>query len=48
MKILASLFALIGLVSTSVAIGFYVGYTSYRPPCNSAISVFTKECKDVR
>jgi len=45
MKLLADFFALVGLVSTIIVVGFYMGYTTYHPPCRSAVSVFTKECK---
>lgn len=48
MKLLADLFALIGLMCTTAVFGFYVGYTTYHPPCGSVASVFTKECKNVR
>lgn len=48
MKLIADLFALIGLCATIVAAGFYAGYATYQPPCGSVASVFTKECKNVR
>lgn len=45
MKYIADLLALIGLVSTIIVAGFYMGYATYNPPCHSVASVFTKECK---
>ena len=45
MKYIADLFALIGLVSTIIVVGFYVGYATYQPKCYTVASVFTKECK---
>ena len=45
MKYIADLFALVGLVSTIIVAGFYMGYITYKPPCHSVASVFTKECK---
>jgi hypothetical protein len=45
MKLLADFFALIGLVSTIIVAGFYLGYTTYQPKCYTVASVFTKECK---
>ena len=45
MRYIADLFALVGLVSTIVVVGFYLGYITYHPPCHSVVSIFTKECK---
>ena len=45
MRLLADFFALIGLVSTIIVVGFYMGYATYQPKCGTAVSVFTKECK---
>ena len=45
MRYIADLFALVGLVSTIVVVGFYMGYATYQPKCGTAVSVFTKECK---
>ena len=45
MKYIADLFALIGLVSTIIVVGFYIGYITYQPKCYTVASVFTKECK---
>lgn len=45
MKYIADIFALIGLVSTIIVVGFYIGYITYQPKCYTVASVFTKECK---
>ena len=45
MKYIMDFFALIGLVSVILAVGIYMGYTTYQPKCGTAVSVFTKECK---
>lgn len=45
MKYIADIFALIGLVSTIIVAGFYLGYTTYQPKCGTATAIFTKECK---
>lgn len=45
MKLLADLFALIGLCATIIVAGFYLGYTTYQPKCRTAMAIFTKECK---
>ena len=45
MKYIADFFALVGLCSTIMVVGFYMGYAHYCPPCHSPVSVFTKECK---
>lgn len=41
----ADFFALVGLVSTIIVVCFYMGYTTYNPPCHSVASILTKECK---
>ena len=45
MKLIADAFALIGLVSTIIVAGFYLGYATYQPKCHTIASVFTEECK---
>jgi hypothetical protein len=45
MKYIANIFALIGLISTTLVVGFYLGYTTYQPECGTATAIFTKECK---
>jgi hypothetical protein len=45
MKLLADFFALVGLVSTIIVVGFYMGYTQHKPECGMWVAAFTKECK---
>ena len=45
LELIRNALALLGLVSTIVVVGVYLGYTSYQPACGSALSIFTKECK---
>ena len=45
MKLLADLFAMVGLVSTIIVAGVYVGYATYQPECGMWVASFTKECK---
>jgi hypothetical protein len=45
LDLFADFFALVGLVSTIIVVGFYIGYTTYNPPCHSVASILTKECK---
>lgn len=45
MKLLANFFALVGLISTIIAVGFYMGYATYQPECGMWVAAFTKECK---
>ena len=45
MKYMLDFFALVGLVSTIIVVCFYIGYTTYNPPCHSVASILTKECK---
>jgi hypothetical protein len=45
MKYLLDFFALVGLVSTVLVVGFYMGYSTYQPRCYTIAAVFTKECK---
>ena len=45
MRLIETFFAIVGLVAVLMASAFYVGYTSVYPPCNSALAIFTKECK---
>jgi hypothetical protein len=45
MKYIADFFALVGLVSTIMVVGFYMGYAIHQPKCGTVVSVFTKECK---
>lgn len=45
MKMLADFFALVGLVSTILVAGFYLGYTTYQPKCGSVAALLTEQCK---
>jgi hypothetical protein len=45
MKLLADLFALIGLCATIIVAGFYLGYTTYQPKCRAVVALFTEQCK---
>jgi hypothetical protein len=45
MKLIANFFALVGLVSTIIVVGFYMGYTRHKPECGMWVAALTKECK---
>jgi hypothetical protein len=45
MKYVADLLALVGLVSTIVVTGFWLGYSTYQPKCRTVAAIFTKDCK---
>lgn len=45
MKLLADLFALVGLCATIIVAGFYFGYTTYQPKCRTVASLFTEQCR---
>ena len=45
MKLLADLFALIGLCATIIVVGVYLGYTTYQPKCHTVAALFTEQCK---
>jgi hypothetical protein len=49
MKALINLFAFaclcIGVACTILVGGFYLGYATYEPKCNTIASAFTKNCK---
>ena len=45
MKMLADFFALVGLVSTILVAGFYLGYTTYQPKCGTIAALLTEQCK---
>ncbi len=45
MKMLADLFALVGLCATIIVAGFYLGYTTYQPKCRTVAALFTEQCK---
>ena len=45
MKYVADFFALVGLVSTILVAGFYLGYATYQPKCYTIAAMFTEHCK---
>ena len=45
MKYILDFFALIGLVSVILAVGIYMGYTSYEPKCGTVAALLTEHCK---
>ena len=45
MRLIETIFALIGLCATVTVMFFYAGYTLYNPPCNSPLAIFAKVCK---
>jgi hypothetical protein len=45
MKLLANIFALIGLWATTMVGFFWIGYVTYCPPCHSVAAMFTENCK---
>jgi hypothetical protein len=45
MKLLADLFALVGLCATIIVAGFYLGYTTCQPKCRTVAALFTEQCK---
>jgi hypothetical protein len=45
LELIRDALALLGLVSTIVVVGVYLGYTTYQPACSNALSIFTKGCK---
>ena len=45
MRYIADLFALVGLVSTIIVVGFYLGYATYQPKCRTVAALFTEQCK---
>ena len=45
MRLIETIFALIGVCATVTVVFFYVGYTIYNPPCSSPLAVFVRVCK---
>ena len=45
MRYIANFLTLLGLVSTIIVVGFYIGYATYQPECSIWVAAFTKECK---
>jgi len=45
MRLVETVFALIGVCATITVVFFYLGYTLYHPPCVNPLAVFAKTCK---
>jgi len=45
MRLIETIFALIGLCATITVVFFYIGYTIYNPPCSNPLAVFARACK---
>ena len=45
LELIRNALALLGLVSTTIIVGVYLGYTTYQPACDNPLAIFTKECK---
>jgi phage shock protein PspC (stress-responsive transcriptional regulator) len=45
MKLIETIFALIGVCATVTVVFFYIGYTIYNPPCSNPLAVFARACK---
>jgi len=45
MRYIIDFLTLLGLVSTIIVVGFYIGYATYQPECGMWVAAFTKECK---
>lgn len=45
LELIRNALALLGLVSTTIVVGVYLGYTVYQPACSNALAIFTKACK---
>jgi hypothetical protein len=45
MRLIETIFALIGVCATVTVVFFYIGYTLYNPPCGTVLAVFTENCK---
>jgi len=45
MRLIETIFALIGVWSVMMAGFFWVGYATYCPPCGSVLAIFTEHCK---
>jgi hypothetical protein len=45
MRLIETIFALIGVCATVTGVFFYIGYTLYNPPCVNPLAVFAKTCK---
>ena len=45
MRLIETIFALIGVCATVTVVFFYLGYTQYNPPCGNPLAIFTEHCK---
>lgn len=45
LELIRNALALLGLVSTTIIVGVYLGYMTICPPCGNVLAVFTKECR---
>ena len=45
MRLIETIFALIGVCATITVVFFYIGYTIYNPPCSNPLAVFARACK---
>jgi phage shock protein PspC (stress-responsive transcriptional regulator) len=45
MRLIETIFALIGVCATVTVVFFYIGYTIYNPPCSNPLAVFARACK---
>jgi len=45
MRMIETIFALIGVCATVTVVFFYDGYTIYNPLCSSPLAVFARVCK---
>jgi phage shock protein PspC (stress-responsive transcriptional regulator) len=45
MRLIETIFALIGVCATVTVVFFYIGYTIYNPPCSNPLAVFARVCK---
>ena len=42
MRLIETIFALIGVCATVTVVFFYLGYTLYHPPCGNPLAIFTE------
>jgi hypothetical protein len=45
MRLIETIFALIGVCAVVTVVFFYIGYTLYHPPCSNPLAIFTENCK---
>ena len=45
MRLIETIFALIGVCATVTVVFFYIGYAMYNPLCSNPLAVFTEHCK---